>query len=60
MKKLPLPSHHQTTSRYQYNIEDFLPKPYKTATYASVDIVEIDDDLNPPFVLTARFPEDER
>jgi len=53
---LPLPSQ-PAVSRYQYNIEDFLPKPYKSTTYTSVDIADIEDDLNPPFVLTARFPE---
>lgn len=59
MKKLNLPSPQQLAGRHQYNIEDFLPKPYKTGTYASVDIVELDDDLNPPF-MTARFPEIEK
>jgi hypothetical protein len=48
IKKLSLPTHQpqqqqQVYSRYQYNIEDFLPKPNKNATYASVDIVELDD-----------------
>ncbi len=52
--------HQQAYSRYQYNIDDYLPKPYKTATYASVDIGELDDEFNPPFVLTARFPETDK
>lgn len=59
IKRLTLPSQ-QAVSRYQYNIEDYLPKPHKTATYASVDLGELEDDLSPPFVLTARFPEADR